>query len=181
MSKNQKKDYEAVIIKNHPMDESFKSKLKNNTKGVICHTCGRKAKEYRRRLNAQLCISLIEVLKYYRYSPDVETTDFFNVNELFKQNPILKVDFPKLQYWDLVEAQGVVKGQKFIKKSAMYRISENGIKFAQREVGVPLVAIVYNNIVQGHDLSESATIDKILLDAGYSYDEIIKQGVTFLS
>ena len=61
----------------------------------------------------------------------------------------------------------------FVKEARMYRISENGIKFAQREVAVPLTAIVYNNVVKGHLINPHATIDRILEDAGYDYDQVV--------
>ena len=156
------------------MDDAFKQKLKNKSRGINCPTCGRTAKEYKRKLTANLCIALIEVLKWYRHNPkEVSELDYFNVNDLFKNNQRLKVDFPKLQYWDLIEAKGKMVKNKFVKNYNMYRISENGIKFAQREVAVPLVAVVYNNIVQGHLINPHATIDQILSESGYDYDSLI--------
>jgi len=154
-------------------DSDFKLKVKSSTKPIVCETCGRKAKEYHRKLNAKLCIALVEVLKYYRHTEGVDTLDYFQLKELFKENPSLKIDFQKLQYWDLIEAKGKMVKGKFIKNNGWYRISENGIKFAQREVAVPITALVYNGIVQGHILSPALTIDKILSDVGINYDEII--------
>lgn len=167
---------EAKILEGHSvkMDENFKHKIKGKSHGEVCPTCGRIAKEYKRKLTANLCISLIEVLKWYRHNPEnVTELDYFNINELFKNNSRLKVDFPKLQYWDLIEAKGKMVKNKFVKNYGMYRISENGIKFAQREVAMPTTAVVYNNIVQGHPINPHATIDKILSDAGYDYDQLI--------
>jgi hypothetical protein len=153
--------------------EEFKMKLKDNCKGVLCPTCGRKAKEYKRRLTSSLCIALIEVLKYYRHTDRVELLDYFHIDDILKNNPRLKVDFPKLQYWDLIEAKGKVVRGKFIKNYGYYRISENGLKFAQREVAVPVYAIVYNNVVQGHQLNPYSTIDKLLAEDGIDYETIV--------
>ena len=154
-------------------DSDFKLKVKNSEHGIICEMCGRKAKEYRRKLNAKMCVALIEVLKYYRHTEGVDTLDYFNMSDLFKDNPKLKNDFQKLQYWDLIEAKGKLIKGNFIKNVGWYRISENGIKFAQREVAVPITALVYNGVVQGHILSPALTIDKILADVGINYEEII--------
>lgn len=159
-------------------DLEFINKLRNSTKAIECPTCGRKAKFYNRKLNAKLCLSLIHIIKYYRHHPSQpDQLDYFDYTELFKEHPQLKVDFPKLQYWDLVEAKGSMKKRKgqsiLVKEARMYRISENGIKFAQREVAVPLTAIVYNNVVKGHLINPHATIDQILADAGYDYDQVI--------
>lgn len=152
--------------------ELFREKLKDNHKGVICPTCGRKAKEYKRRLTSNLCIALIEVLKYYRHTDNVELLDYFHIDDIFKENPKLKVDFPKLQYWDLVEAKGKMVKGKFVKNYAYYRISDNGLKFAQREVAVPIIALVYNNVVQGHQLNPYGTIDQILAEDNIDYELI---------
>jgi hypothetical protein len=159
----------------HVQDEGFQfqKNLKDKSLGVVCPTCGRKAKEYKRKLTAHLCIALLEVLKYYRHNPEeISTLDYFHVNDIFKKNPILKVDFPKLQYWDLIEAKGKMVRGKFVKTYGYYRISENGIKFAQREVAVPLTAIVYNNVVKGHITNPYMTIDQVLAEVGYDYDQI---------
>ena len=155
------------------IDNDFKLKVKNSSKFIICETCGRKAKEYKRKLTPKLCVALVEVLKFYRHTEGVDTLDYFHIHELFKENPSLKVDFQKLQYWDLIEAKGKMVKGNFIKNYGWYRISENGIKFAQREVAVPVTAMVYNGIVQGHVLNPAMTIDKILSDAGINYEEII--------
>ena len=153
----------------------FQKSLKDKSLGIVCPTCGRKAKEYKRKLNAHLCIALLEVLKYYRHNPDnITTLDYFHINDIFSKSPILKIDFPKLQYWDLIEAKGEMKRGNFVKKYGYYRISENGIKFAQREVAVPITAVVYNNIVKGHITHPYMTIDQILSEVGYDYDQIMQ-------
>ena len=159
-------------------DQEFIQKLRNSNKAIECPCCKRKAKFYNRKLNDKLCLALIHILKYYRHHPDQpHQLDYFDYTEMFKDYPKLKVDFPKLQYWDLIEAKGSMKKRNgepiFVKEARMYRISENGIKFAQREVAVPLTAIVYNNVVKGHLINPHATIDRILEDAGYDYDQVV--------
>jgi hypothetical protein len=55
----------------------------------------------------------------------------------------------------------------------MWRISENGIKYAQREIAVPVYAITYDGIVEGHQLQPYATIDEILEIDDNAYNELI--------
>ena len=154
-------------------ESKFQTELKSS-RAVVCPTCGRKAREYKRKLTPQLCVALIEVLKWYRHSPTQPSTlDYFQIDEIFKDNPKLKVDFSKLQYWDLIEAKGKLVRGKFVKNYGWYRISENGVKFAQREVAVPITAIVYNNEVKGHVINPHATIDQILSESEIDYDFII--------
>ena len=180
MKKEEEKNQTEIVnaFGQQTNDHEFIQKLRNSTKAIECPCCGRKAKFYNRKLNVKLCLALIHIVKYYRHHPSQpDQLDYFDYTELFNMHPQLKVDFPKLQYWDLIEAKGAMKkrnGQDvFVKETRMYRISENGIKFAQREVAIPLTAVVYNNVVKGHLINPHATIDKILFDAGYDYDQVI--------
>jgi len=167
---------ERVAAFGNNTDSDFKSLVKKNGK-AICPTCGRVAKEYKRKLTSRMCVALLEVLKWYRHNPDpnIITLDYFNVKELFKDKMFLTVDFSKLQYWDLVEAKGFMHKDKFIRNKGWYRISENGIKFAQREVAIPTIALVHDNVVHAHLLKNESikTIDKILSEDGLDYEKLI--------
>jgi len=160
--------------------EAFRKSIKS-LRGKKCPCCGRVAKFYHRKLSAKLCLALIHVAKWYRYDesqPDELT--FFNIDDMFHHNPQFKVDFQKLLYWDLIEHKGRIetRGKKnpkevFIVTPRMYRISENGIKFVQREIGIPITAIVYNGVVESHILFPVKTIDEILTEANISYDQVV--------
>ena len=54
----------------------------------------------------------------------------------------------------------------------MYRLSENGIKFCQREIGVPSTAVLYNGKVIAHILT-GVTLEQILEEYGVVYDELV--------
>jgi len=160
--------------------EAFRKSIKS-LRGKKCPCCGRVAKFYHRKLSAKLCLALIHVAKWYRYDesqPDELT--FFDYNDMFRDNPHFKIDFQKLLYWDLIEHKGRIetRGKKnpkevFIVTPKMYRISENGIKFVQREIGIPITAIVYNGVVESHILFPVKTIDEILTEAEISYDQVV--------
>ena len=62
---------------------------------------------------------------------------------------------------------------KVIYKDGYFGITENGIKFAQREIGVPKTAYSYNGEIESYE-SDFTTIEKIINDAGLNYDELIK-------
>lgn len=158
-------------------------------KGKVCPCCGRLAKYYHRKLNAKQCLALLHILKWYRYSEDSvnivegnEVYEFFNIAEMFKDNPKLKVDFQKLLYWDLIETKGrMVKigkknpKEKIIVNKGYYRISLEGVKFAQRETAIPITAIVYNGQVEAHKLIPYKTIEEILSEAGYNYEDLMNE------
>ena len=151
----------------------FRESIKGDFKGKICPTCNRIAKEKKVRLNKSLCLSLIHALKYYRYTEGIDTLDYFNVRELFSENKHFISDFAKLQYWDLIEAKGDLVNGVFQKERNMFRISENGIKYAQREIAVPIYAILYDGAVEGHQLKPYATIDEILEIDGEEYNNLL--------
>ena len=56
--------------------------------------------------------------------------------------------------------------------NSIYALTENGIKFAQREIGVPKHCFVYNGEVDSHT-TDFVTIDEILKSVNINYDELI--------
>jgi hypothetical protein len=173
------KEKENEVVALDP--KAFRESIKTIT-GKKCPTCGKVAKYYHRKLNYKQCLALLHIMKWYRHDESQPNElDFFNINEMFLNNPKLKNDFPKLLYWDLIEHKGrmEVRGKKnpkevFVVTKGMFRISENGIKFAQRETAVPMTAVVYNGVVEAHILHPYKTIEEILEEAGYDYETIIK-------
>jgi hypothetical protein len=165
---------------------SFRKSI-TTIKGKVCPCCGRLAKYYHRKLTANQCLALLHILKWYRTEPnavtikdDQEIFEFFSLDEMFKDNPKLKKDFTLLMYFDLIEHKGRmdVKGKRkpkevVIVQKGFYRISVEGVKFAQRETAIPITAIVYNGKVEAHKLYPYKTIEEILSEAGYDYDTII--------
>ena len=151
----------------------FRESIKGDYKGKICPTCNRLAKEKKVKLNKSLCLSLLHALKHYRYTEGIDTLDYFNMRELFSDNKHFIADFPKLQYWDLIEAKGELVDGVFQKERNMFRISENGIKYAQREIAVPIYAILYDGAVEGHQLKPYATIEEILGVNSGEYENLL--------
>jgi len=167
---------------------SFRKSI-TTIKGKVCPCCGRLAKYYHRKLNTKQCLALLHILKWYRYNQSSvsivegqEVFEFFHIDEMFKENPALKIDFQKLLYWDLIETKGrmVTIGkrnpiEKIVVTKGYYRISEAGVKFAQRETAIPITAIVYEGKVEAHKLYPYKTIEEILTEAGYIYEDIMNE------
>ena len=60
----------------------FKQKVKGKQKGIVCPTCGKKAAEYKRKLTPKMCLSLINILKWYRHHPQQpDILEYFHVND----------------------------------------------------------------------------------------------------
>jgi hypothetical protein len=151
----------------------FRESIKENYTGIICPTCNRLAKEDKVKLNKKMCLALLHILKYYRYTENVSILDYFDVRNLFYDNPEFIFTVKKLEYWDLVEAKGEIVNGNFVKEKNMFRISENGIKFAQREVGIPIYAVLYDKKVRGHQLNPNKTIDEILKLSSDLYENVL--------
>lgn len=153
----------------------FRESIKGDFHGKICPTCNRLAKEEKVHLHYALGLCLLHILKYYRYNDENKTyLDYFNSFDLFSNgNDHLWMYFEELEYWDLIEAKGQLVDGVFVKEEDMWRISENGIKFAQREVAVPIYAILYDGVVQGHQLEPYATIDQILEINDDEYNKLL--------
>lgn len=164
-------------VKAFPTDKlkitEFRESIKGDYKGKLCPTCNRMAREQKRKISPTHCLALLHILKYYRFTENVDILDYFNVRELFAENRELLIDFQKLTYWDLIEAKGKIVNGVFRRETNKYRISENGIKFAQREVAIPIYAIVYDGVVEGHQLQPYATIEEILKIDSEQYENLM--------
>ena len=146
-------------------------KAKTST-GVMCPTCNRNIKAYKRTITPTMAVALIEIYKYYKYAENVTTDDYFKSKDVFfRLDPKMYADYTKLYYWDLIEPEGS-HPTKFIKKRGSWRITENGIKFAQLEIALPKFATIYNKEVSEHE-TPAVMIDEILNNVGIDYKELI--------
>jgi len=157
--------------------ERIKKEARTN-KGAICGCCGQKVKLYSRTITAEMCVALILIYKYYRHSPNAKTNEYYTKEDFFSEiltdkdaNYIIN-DFTKLKYWDLV-APMPTHPTKIKYKKGYWGITDNGVKFVQREVAMPKYALVYNDMVDSH-ITEPVMIDDILKEAGFDYEELLK-------
>ena len=145
-------------------------------KGTVCQCCGSEAKLITHTLDFKKAISLLEIIKFYRHNEKAEQNNYYTKEEFFEgvldEYSELFEGFETLHLWDLI-ARMPTHPTKVIYKEGYYGITENGIKFAQREVGVPKTAYSYNGEIESYE-SDFITIEKIINDAGLNYDELIK-------
>ena len=132
------------------------------------------AKLKKTKLTTSMAICLIFVYKHYRYTPDVEITDYFPKHILLQYLRDMKNltrSFHKLKYWDLIQPMPTSPTEVIYKKG-WYGITENGIAFVQREIGLPKYAFVYNDFAYEHqtnpyymitDLIDDEIIDELLI------------------
>jgi ribosomal protein L34E len=144
--------------------------------GTTCRCCGNKAILNTLELNLQMCISLIEIVKFYRHNPDADESKYYTKEDFFAGNieeyGELFENFELLHHWDLLSRMPT-RPDKVVYKDGWYGITENGIKFVQREIGVPKTCYAYNGETDSFE-SDFVTIEEILSDAGLKYEDLIK-------
>lgn len=158
--------------------DRIKKEARTN-KGAICGCCGQKVKLYSRTITAEMCVALILIYKYYRHHPNAKTNEYYTKDDFFadiltdKDAKYIINDFTKLKYWDLI-APMPTHPTKIIHKKGYWGITDNGVKFVQREVAMPKYALVYNDMVDSH-ITKPVMIDDILEEAGFDYEELLKE------
>jgi hypothetical protein len=110
------------------------------------------AKFTKRRLTRKMCLCLVFIYKHYRYSENVCETDYFPKKVLLQyliNFPQITSSFNDLLYWDLITPMPTSSSEVKYKKG-WYGITENSIKFIQKEIGLPKYAFVYNKKAYEH-------------------------------
>jgi len=140
----------------------LKERLKT---GAKCPVCNRFAKMYCRKLNAGMCVRLIDLYK-------ISTSDWVHLSEWISQRPkMTNHDFAYLVHWGLLEQKK--KDEDLDKKSIGYwRITQKGIKFVNRMVHVKSHVFLYDNRFFGFE-GEDVGIDKCLGEK-FSYKELMR-------
>ena len=156
--------------------EANRIKLESkSSKGTICACCGNKVKLYRRTITYDMAICILYMLKFYRYSEKAEDYQYYTKEDFFSElissgNEYVLGNFTKLKYWDIIAPMPTGKkvNGKIVHKKGYFSLTENGVKFAQREIGLPKYAFVYNDQVNHHSTNDFIySIDDILTSEIY--------------
>ena len=121
----------SELVKNqNTLIEKSKDKLFRNElpKGAVLK---------KKTLNLRLAINLIYVYKKQ------------NLLIHLKNSPKVTRVFHHLKYWDLI-CQMPTSPNEVIYKKGYYGITDNGIKFIQKEIALPKFAYVYNDFAYSH-------------------------------
>ena len=145
-------------------------------KGTVCECCGSEAKLITHKLDFKKAIALLEIVKFFRHSEKADQDKYYTKEDFFEgaleEYGELFEDFETMHLWDLISRMPT-HPTKVIYKDGYFGITENGIKFAQREIGVPQTAYSYNGEIESYE-SDFVTIEKIINDAGLQYEQLIK-------
>ena len=152
MSK-QNKEYQEdkIITSKNELIKSQDKIIENSKDKLFRNDLPKDAILKKKTLTIRLAICLVYIYKYYKYS-GAELTDYFKKKDLLihlqKYEKTTRF-FHHLKYWDLI-CQKPTHPTKVIYQKGYYGITENGIKFIQREIGLPKFAYVYNDFAYSH-------------------------------
>ena len=174
-----KLNYSSIPFETDLTKSCFKEakRIKDNAKkGTVCRACGSEAKVITHTLDFQKIVSLIEIVKFFRHHPDADVDKYYTKEDFFsgslEEYGDLFKGFEQLHFWDLI-ARMPTHPTKVIYKEGYFGITDNGIKFVQREIGVPQTAYSYNGEIESYE-SDFITLDDILTKVGLDYDDLIK-------
>lgn len=114
--------------------------------GVVCPTCNRFAKRYKRRLGAQQVVWLMWLVRAFE-----RTGEWVCVQDTapWARHPggIVGGDYGKLVHWGLITPR--LNDDPTKKSSGYWKPTQQGIDFVLRRVKVPSHVYLYNNCVNG--------------------------------
>ena len=126
----------------------------------------------RRELTKDLALCLVFVYRYYKYHPEAEEGQYYKKENLFaemKQNLGKEIadkitrNYTRLKYWDLLVPMPTSPNKVQYRKG-WWGITDNGIKFVQKDIGLPKIAEVYNDFAYNHITIPTMITDLIETD-----------------
>lgn len=132
----------------------------NLEKGAPCPCCSQFAKVYRRKVNAGMARSLIEM---YR----LDAKDWVHVPT---QIGARSREEGKLAYWGLIEEATDARGDGG--RAGYWRMTPKGVAFARGLTRIPKYALIYDGRVIGFDDTEFVDI-RDALGTRFSYDDLM--------
>ena len=118
--------------------------------------------------------------KYYKYNSNAEIGQYYRKQELFgelRQNTNQELynnitrNYTRLKYWDLLVPMPTSPTEVIYKKG-WWGITENGIRFIQKEIALPKYAEIYNDFAFNHIVENSVMINDLINDD--ELDEFLK-------
>ena len=122
------------------------------------------AKYTRMELTRSMAICLVFVYKHFRYTEGVNSTDYFPKKILLqylKNYPNITRNFHRLKFWDLI-CQMPTSPTEVIYKKGWYGLTEHGIGFIQKEIGMPKCAFIWNNFAYEHQTNPYVMITDLI-------------------
>lgn len=105
-----------------------------------------------------MALALVFIYRFYKFHPQAKEGQYYPKKDLFaemKQNlgkemtSKITRSFMRLKYWDCIVPMPTSKDEVIYKKG-WWGITDNGVKFIQKDIGLPKYAEVYNDFAYNH-------------------------------
>ena len=165
MSKDEESKSQEATINNISELKTIQDELINRGDGkYIQQVKPHDAKYTKKQITRDMAICLVFVYKHYRYTENVKPTDYFSKKVLLQYLKSFKNitrNFHKLKYWDLI-CQMPTSPTEIIYKRGWYGLTENGIAFVQKEIGLPKYAFIWNDFAYEHQTNPYVMITDLI-------------------
>jgi hypothetical protein len=121
-------------------------------------------KYIKKQITRDMAICLVFVYKHYRYTENVKPTDYFSKKVLLQYLKTFRNitrNFHKLKYWDLI-CPMPTSPTEIKYKRGWYGLTENGIAFIQKEIGLPKYAFIWNDFAYEHQTNPYVMITDLI-------------------
>jgi len=147
------------------LEEAKKQLRKNFKAGQACPCCHQFVKAYKLQIHSTMARALLE---FYHNAPHDRFTHVRNSNRF----PILikSGSFSKLAYWDLIQEERNDDTDK--KRSGHWKLTQNGILFAEKQLKIKRYVWVYNGKMLPMQEDEQTDIVGCL-GKKFSYSELM--------
>lgn len=150
---------------------------KEANEGTVCRCCGSICKVETHKLDFKSALAMIEILKFYRHNPNADENGYYTSKDFFahiddEYKELFEDVVDELHYWSLLMRMPT-RPDKVVYKKGWYGITEEGIKFAQLEIGIPRTCYSYNGENDGFE-SDFVTAEDLLKEVDLDYNELIK-------
>lgn len=140
-------------------------------KGYCCKSCGSFIKTYHRSFNSNMAVALLTL---YRSG----ITDYVHLENLLLEKGLKRCgDFSYLVHYRLIEKLKE-KREDGSNRNGMYRITSNGIMFAENKTTVQEKFIIQQNKLLGFEGKEIGIKDA--LGIKFNYNELMQNGNEYL-
>ena len=111
--------------------------------GIVCPCCDKYVRQYKRKFNSTMARSLMWLVKAHSESAD----GWVDVPYLAPRWLVQTNQLPTIRWWGLVERKSNTDSET--KHSGLWRPTEAGIDFVNKETKIIASAITYNGNVTG--------------------------------
>jgi hypothetical protein len=135
-------------------------------KGTECPCCGRFGKEYRRKLNSGMALTLIRIYKS-------QQREWIHVKEYLRMHEYKNShDWTLLKYWGLLEPK-IAQRDDGSDRNGFHRITQKGIDFVEAKINVQSHIFLYNSGFLG--FSGNMVSIRDALGRHFNYDELMEK------